>query len=240
MSGQMVGEDLDARVMDRADARAITDQIKVGVEAVWQLITQAYTQRAWSALGYQSWDDYCTREFGTTRLRLPREERAEVVASLRQSGLSIRAIASATQVDARTVRRDMEVGRNAPPEPVADEDALAEELIAAGGPAIPKPITGLDGKRYPPKPPPPQPVPKPPRKPPTYLDEFSRAVHDLGRLVERFARLLADDRYAEHRADLNRAWFPDLVRLFQDALTDFEPLVPAPYDDPVTYADVHT
>lgn len=222
MSGQMVGEDLDARVMDASEARAITDRIKVGVEAVWQLITQAYTQRAWSALGYQSWDDYCTREFGSARLRLPREERAEVVASLRQSGLSIRAIASATQVDARTVRRDMEVGRNAPPEPVTDEDALAEELIAAG-PATPKPITGLDGKRYQPKAPPPQPVPKPWRKPPTYRDEFSRAVYDLERLVERFALLVADDRYAIHRAALNRAWFLDLRGLIYSVITDLGP-----------------
>ena len=66
-----------------ADARAITDQIKTGVEAVWQLITRAYTERAWTALGYSSWDQYCIREFGTSRLRLPREERPEMVASLR-------------------------------------------------------------------------------------------------------------------------------------------------------------
>lgn len=69
-----------------SDARALTDQIKTGVEAVWHLITRAYTERAWSVLGYESWDDYCTREFGTSRLRLPREERAEVVASLRENG----------------------------------------------------------------------------------------------------------------------------------------------------------
>lgn len=222
MSGQTVGEDLDARVMDPADARAVTDQIKVGVEAVWQLITQAYTRRAWLALGYASWDEYCTREFGSARLRLPREERAEVVASLRESGLSIRAIASATQVDARTVRRDMEVGRNAPPGAVADEDALAEELIAAG-PATPKPTNGLDGKLYPPKPPPPQPVPKPWRKPPAFCDEFSRAVYDLERLVERFAGLVADDRFALHRAALNRAWYLDLRGLLHSVIADLGP-----------------
>ena len=53
-------------------ARALTDQIKTGVEAVWQLVTQAYTERAWAALGYQSWDDYLTAEFGRSRLQLPR------------------------------------------------------------------------------------------------------------------------------------------------------------------------
>ncbi|WP_156664677.1 hypothetical protein [Mycobacterium sp. 852002-51057_SCH5723018] len=55
-----------------------------------ELITQAYMHRAWDALGYSSWDDYCIREFGTTRLRLPREERAEVVTSLRESGLRLK------------------------------------------------------------------------------------------------------------------------------------------------------
>lgn len=67
----------------------------------------AYTRRAWSALGYNSWDDYCVREFGAARLRLPREERAEIVSSLRESGLSIRAIASATGAAYDTVRKDV-------------------------------------------------------------------------------------------------------------------------------------
>lgn len=71
-------------------ARDLTDQIKVALGATWELVKQAYEGRAWVALGYDSWDDYCTREFGTSRLRLPREERAEVVASLRESGLSKR------------------------------------------------------------------------------------------------------------------------------------------------------
>lgn len=120
--------------LDATQARVLTDRIKVGVEAVWELITQAYTQRAWSALGYQSWDDYCTREFGTTRLRLPREERAEVVASLRESGLSIRAIAAATGLNKETVNnvtRELSGNRTSvEPEPVG-EDAVADELIVA-------------------------------------------------------------------------------------------------------------
>lgn len=120
-------------------ARALTDRIKIGVEAVWALVTQAYTERAWSALGYRSWDDYCTREFGTSRIRLPREERAEVVASLRESGLSLRAIAAATGYSEPTVRRELAGASNDAPD-------------------APSLITGTDGKSYPPKP---QPAPKP-------------------------------------------------------------------------------
>lgn len=68
-----------------------------------------------SALGYTSWDDYCTREFGTTRLRLPREERTEVVASLRESGLSLRAIAAATGDHYSTISRELAGVANATP-----------------------------------------------------------------------------------------------------------------------------
>ena len=116
--------------LSATDARALTDRIKVGVEAVWDLITTAYTNRAWDVLGYTSWDDYCTREFGTSRLRLPREERSEVVASLRESGLSIRAIAAATGDSYGTVRNELASG---------DQNCSPE-------------ITGTDGKTYVPKP----------------------------------------------------------------------------------------
>jgi hypothetical protein len=102
--------------LDANEARALTDQIKTGVEALWHLITRAYTERAWAALGYTSWDDYCTREFGTSRLRLPREERAEVVSSLRESGLSLRAIAAATGDSVTTVRRELAGVPNGTPE----------------------------------------------------------------------------------------------------------------------------
>src|SRR5262245_51379825 len=57
------------------EARALTDRIKADAESLWELITQAYLGRAWIALGYQTWDAYCIREFGSARLRLPREER---------------------------------------------------------------------------------------------------------------------------------------------------------------------
>jgi len=112
-------------------ARELTDRIKIAVEGTWQLVKQAYETRAWAALGYLSWDDYCTREFGTSRLRLPREERQEVVASLRESGLSLRAIESVTGVTRKTVIKDLRQVVESPP---------------PGGGEI---VTGTDGKSYP-------------------------------------------------------------------------------------------
>jgi len=107
-------------------ARSLTDRIKVAVEGTWHLITEAYTSRAWSALGYTSWDDYCTREFGTSRLRLPREDRSEVVASLRESGLSNRAIAAATGYSEPTIRREVAPASNDAPALHSLEDVAAE------------------------------------------------------------------------------------------------------------------
>lgn len=97
----------DIALPTQEEARALTDRIKIAVEGTWQLIREAYTSRTWAVLGYDTWDAYCTAEFGETRLRLPREERQEVVASLRDSGLSTRAIASATGLARNTVMKDL-------------------------------------------------------------------------------------------------------------------------------------
>ena len=138
-------QDVDtARPYTKARARKVTEMIKRDLIGVWQLIAEAYKGRIWIPLGYSNWDEYCTEEFCTSRLRLPREDRAEVVASLRESGFSVRAIASATGIDKNTVQSDLaQVSEIHTPDPV-DEDALAEELIAAE----PAPIIGTDGKTY--------------------------------------------------------------------------------------------
>jgi hypothetical protein len=88
-------------------------------------------------LGYATWDDYAAAEFESVRgLRMPREDRAEVVQSLRQAGLSIRAIASATGIGDKTVQRDL-----APVVNDYSSRAQSDEPIAA--------VIGIDGKRHP-------------------------------------------------------------------------------------------
>ncbi len=107
------------------DARKLTAKIKTGLDGLWDLVKAAYVGRAWLALGYESWDAYCTGEFGTSRLTIPREDRAGVIGSLRQAGLSIPAIATATGLGYGTVQRE-----------------------AAAGYPIGQPVTGTDGKTY--------------------------------------------------------------------------------------------
>lgn len=195
-------------LISASDARRITDQIKAGVEAVWHLVEQAYTSRAWSALGYRSWDDYCTREFGTSRLRLPREERQEVVASLRESGLSIRAIAAATGIGDGTVRRSLTGAPNGAPDQ--------------------KPIMGTDGKTYTPKPnispnehiapgltarqlekiatqsqqPKSNTHTPPMAKRPPLTGQARDIAHELRKLTERIDKLTSDDRLESNREQI--------------------------------------
>lgn len=190
----------DVALPTTEQARTLTDRIKIAVEGTWQLIQEAYTSRTWAVLGYDTWDAYCAEEFGGSRLRLPREERQEVVASLRESGLSVRAIASATGVDRNTVRTDLrQVGETHPPE-----------------------IQGADGKTYNPRlvqsyatsmadhdwTPAETPEPKAKRRP--LPEAFTDAGRDLTRATEKLARLTEDDRFAKNR-DTTRHQVPELL-----------------------------
>lgn len=113
-------------------AREVTDQIKTGMESVYHLIRSAYRGRAWAVLGYRSWDEYVIREFGNLHLRPPLEDRQDIVLSLREVGMSTRAIASSTQISESTVRREL---RSAG----ASNDAPERESRV---------VVGVDGKTY--------------------------------------------------------------------------------------------
>ena len=146
--------------MDAIAARALTDRMKTGVAVMSELIKEAYQGRVWDALGYSNWDEWTIREFGAGQLRIPKEERTEYVASLRESGMSVRAIASATGINRETVRQEVIAAAATGNKLSVDQegilsDLLAEELITA------EPITiiGTNGKCYTPTAP--KPAPKP-------------------------------------------------------------------------------
>lgn len=116
----------------RAEAYARAERIRAGIVAFGATladISEAYHRRDWQALGYDSWDAYVSGEFGTDRLRLPPEQRREIVSSLRADSLSTRAIASVVGVHQTTVLDDLRAGDGFP---------------------SPAPVAGLDGKTYPP------------------------------------------------------------------------------------------
>ena len=205
-------------VISAQDARNLTDKIKAGTAALWELIKEAYASRAWASLGYASWDDYCTQEFGTSRIRLPREERQEVVASMREIGMSTRAIASATGTSHQTVANSLNAGvKNLTPDPA--------------------PITGTDGKTYegrritkiqsgagfygPGEILEEHPIPKEdkPRAEAT-TKQFMAAVADLNRILDRFHKIKTSPNYRNnidqltqtHASDIDRA-IDELVNL---------------------------
>jgi hypothetical protein len=184
------------------EARALTDRIKIAVEGTWQLIREAYTSRTWTVLGYDTWDAYCTAEFGETRLRLPREERQGVVSSLRESGLSVRAIASAAGVGIGTVHRELTTVSNVPngtmPARVTTTDgrtypaSMAEEVVDAELVDEPARLDPRKQKR--------RPLP----------EAFTDAGRDLTRAAERLARLTEDDRFAKNRENTHHQ-VPELL-----------------------------
>lgn len=139
-----------AIVATAEEARALTDRIKVAVEGTWELIKQAYSTGAWAALGYGSWDDYCTREFGTSRLRLPREDRPVEIPSMRDSGMSIRAIATATGLSVGSVHASIAGVQNrtpAAPDPHIEKPVFGPAQEADGRAAAP--IGGVPGSAAP-------------------------------------------------------------------------------------------
>lgn len=116
----------DIIIASKREAEDRAERIRTALSVSWDLIKDAWKAFDWQALGYESWDAYCDGEFGTSRIRLPREERREVVSSMREIGMPIRAIASATGTNRETVRQE-----------VAGDKKLSPETV-----------TGMDGKTY--------------------------------------------------------------------------------------------
>ncbi len=151
------------------DARDRCDRIKKMVSIVADDIAVLFEGRGWLALGYTSWAELCRVEFEGVQLAPGR--RREVVADLRESGLSVRAIAAATGTTKSTIDRDLQVSRSGTPGMPEDDfmlvssEATEDEFEAAltlaraaddlsrGGvarhlPGREKQVTGLDGKTY--------------------------------------------------------------------------------------------
>jgi hypothetical protein len=198
-------------VMPADDARRLTERIRYsalavrdGMEKLQALVEEAQAGQAHVALGYKSWTAYLADTLGHEPLRLPRDQRQELVGYLAGEGMSTRAIAPIVGTGYDTVQRDLRTDRNRSVE----------------RPAV---VTSLDGRQRPAARPTavvdvetgevlaaPAPERTPPRR--ALTDQFFDAVYDLTKAVERVQRLAADDRFpqnaekvaAKHRGDLLR------------------------------------
>ncbi|MDX3714382.1 hypothetical protein PV733_36755 [Streptomyces europaeiscabiei] len=188
-------------------ARQLTDRIKVAVSGTWLLIQEAYTSRAWAALGYETWDAYVSTEFKGARLALPREDRSETVLSLRAAGMSVRAIGTATGLGVGTVHRELadpSVPSGTVPERVLSLDGRNRPARVAAGPAADE-VVDAEIVDEPARPEP----PKPKRRP--LPEAFADATHDFVRIAERLDRLHKDDRFTRNRPQ-TRHRASDIVR----------------------------
>ena len=199
------------------EARTRADRIRSGMRvlAEWQQdVIAAYAARDWAVLGYETWDAYLAGEYGEHRVRLPREQRREIVAGMAQAGMSTRAIGAAIGAGNATVHRD---------------------LAASGVPDETPAVQGIDGKSYAafrpareteadtniwlePGTEPPDVVdaelvdevapPKAKRRP--LPEAFAEAGRDLTRAAERLDRLTEDDRFTRNR-DTTHHQVPELL-----------------------------
>lgn len=104
-------------------ARARAGQIRSGITNYIHtlgVIAQAYQERDWETLGYESWQQYVDGEFPAARLGIPAEYREKAMVDLRLAGLSTRAIAPVVGVHHSTVAR--QVSQDATPEPIQGVD----------------------------------------------------------------------------------------------------------------------
>ena len=118
-------------------ARDLTDAICRDLGAMWEKIVRAWEGQAHKALGYGSWQAYCSAEFDTDHLALPRSERPAVVGMLRNAGMSTREIAAAVNVDRKTIQRDAPA-TNVAPEPPVVTPVKPPEVVRPAPPLAPR------------------------------------------------------------------------------------------------------
>ena len=103
-TGEVVSIELDAD-----SARVLTDDIRGLLGTAYKKLITAYHGRAWTWLGYETWDAYCKAEFKDAGMvRLDPIRRRDIVSELREAGMSTRAISSGLGVSVGTVHTDID------------------------------------------------------------------------------------------------------------------------------------
>lgn len=177
-------------------ARQLTDSIKLNLESLWVKVVKAWDGGAHRALGYDSWAAYCSAEFDSDYLSVPRSARPGVVGMLREHGMSTRAIAATVNVSRNTVKADLdEVGQSEPPAEVKGTDGKTYQ-------AKPKPVEPIE----------PTTITKPPKQPvfkftePQLQDRLQQHVSETLSFMFELAGDKADVLYKS----MARALHPDI------------------------------
>ena len=108
------------------DIRARLDATTEHIETIPVLVSEAWEDGDWQALGHPNWEAYVAVEFGTSLLKLDKAIRKLWVKELTSHGMSQREIAPVVNVSQMTVSRDLDETNDSPktPAPLPEGDTV--------------------------------------------------------------------------------------------------------------------
>lgn len=203
-----------------AEAQRLTARITLmagtlreGFEKLHALVAEAKAGNVHVVLGYPSWTAYLADVLGKEPMRLAADERRELVAYLSGEGMSTRAIAPIVGVSVGQVHADRTAGVQSLNTSALAVDTTTGEITEAA--PAPAPVVGLDGKSY----------PTPPQRRPVAPDDRQRRqpIHEqarnagweLDKVIERLARIAADDRLPANRVEVATQLHNHLTRAIE-------------------------
>lgn len=225
------------RVMGREEAERLTERIRHAAtsfveekEKLTRFIGEAQEGRAWEALGFRSWTEYVAQVFSDTPLmRLPRDERRELVAELSEAGMSTRAIAPVVGVQQPAVVKDLARSREVIPAESPATERRTATFQSGGGFLDPgakiepdtetvvdlntgdvlseRSITGMDGKTYRA---PTRPANDPtnpagadtPKRRRAITDQAAEIGWEVRKEADKLLKLLEDDRFTRNKEEV--------------------------------------
>ena len=99
---------IDAEVVVTAsEVRESIDRAKAGALTFWQEVQWQVENEAWTALGYESLDQFWDAEYMALNVGIARSDRPELVLSFRKAGQTQQQIAEKLNVNQATVGRDL-------------------------------------------------------------------------------------------------------------------------------------
>lgn len=189
----MTGTVESTRLMTLAEAAQVTQAIRSNADQLWGLLLTAHEGRAWVPLGYGSWRDYATTEFGIG------QSRAYQLLDAARVSLAIAQAASSTDVEiSEAEARDLK--------PILAE--VVEDIAVRTADASPDEVPSIvrdvisDARSD-------------RRERAPFTDGYDRALADFGRLAARFTRLHCDDEFTTHRPSLGRRHLREIERHIQ-------------------------
>ena len=99
---------IDAEIVVTAsEVRESIDRAKAGALTFWQEVQWQVENEAWTALGYESLDQFWDAEYMALNVGIARSDRPELVLSFRKAGQTQQQIAEKLNVNQATVSRDV-------------------------------------------------------------------------------------------------------------------------------------